>query len=119
LYYFCVNHKTTKTSEKIDNKGNKKRINICDSRIYYIKNRDIYLFLQDQSKEWNNLVKEISTNILEANQRKKIEIMLELLERKSCCVKEKIKKPVGRPKKVKDDNKNKNNMDIRKFIKHD
>ena len=45
--------------------------------------------------------------------------MLELLERKSCKVKEKIKKPVGRPKKSKDDNKNKNNMDIRKFIKHD
>ena len=51
MYYYCVNHRTTKTSEKIDNKGNKKRINICDSRIHYSKNRDIYLFLQDHSKE--------------------------------------------------------------------
>ena len=64
MYYYCVNHRTTKTSEKIDNKGNKKRINICDSRIHYSKNRDIYLFLQDHSKECYNLIKEIPTNIL-------------------------------------------------------
>ena len=51
LYYYCINHRTTKTSDKIDAKGNKKRINICDSRIHYNKNRDVYLFLQDHSKE--------------------------------------------------------------------
>ena len=67
MYYYCVNHGTTKTSEKIDNKGNKKRINICDSRIHYNKNRDVYLFLQDHSKECDNLVKEIPTNFLEIN----------------------------------------------------
>ena len=67
MYYYCVNHRTTKTSEKIDIKGNKKRINICDCRIHYAKNRDIYLFLKDHSKECYNLVKEIPTNILEVN----------------------------------------------------
>ena len=63
----CLNHRTTKTSDKIDAKGNKKRINICDSRIHYNKNRDVYLFLQDHSKECDNLVKEIPTNFLEIN----------------------------------------------------
>ena len=67
LYYYCINHRTTKTSDKIDAKGNKKRINICDSRIHYNKNRDVYLFLQDHSKECDNLVKEIPTNFLEIN----------------------------------------------------
>ena len=67
MYYYCVNHRTTKTSEKIDIKGNKKRINICDCRIHYAKNRDIYLFLKDHSKECYNLVKEIPINILEVN----------------------------------------------------
>ena len=32
-----VNHRTTKVSEKIDNKGIKKRIDICYSRINYYK----------------------------------------------------------------------------------
>ena len=51
----------------MDIKGNKKRINICDCRIHYAKNRDIYLFLKDHSKECYNLVKEKPTNILEVN----------------------------------------------------
>ena len=28
LYYYCLNHRTTKTSDKIDAKGNKQRINV-------------------------------------------------------------------------------------------
>ena len=59
-----VNHRTTKVSEKIGNKCIKKMINICYSGINYDKNRDIYLFQQEHSKDCYDLVKETSKIIL-------------------------------------------------------
>ena len=50
LYYYFVNHRTTKTSEIIIEKGNKKRINICNARIKYDKNLDQYSLLEKHSK---------------------------------------------------------------------
>ena len=50
------------------------------------------------------------------DQRKKIEIMIDILEKKSYNKKPKIKKGVGRPKKNITENKEENNMDIRKYM---
>ena len=65
LYYYCVNHRTTKTSEIITEKGNKKRINICNARIKYDKNLDQYSLLEKHSKGCYDLIKEFPINYLE------------------------------------------------------
>ena len=65
LYYYCVNHRTTKTSEILIDNGNKKRINICNARIKYDKNLDQYCLLENHSKECKELKKEFSINYLE------------------------------------------------------
>ena len=62
-----MNHRTTKTSEKLDKKGFKLRINICNSRIRYDKKNDDYILLEDNTDTCNSLVKESPTNILEIN----------------------------------------------------
>lgn len=79
---------------------------------------DVWLTRFPQIEKKIKIAKEKICELTE-NQRKKIETMLELLERKSYYEREKIKKPVGRPKKLKDDDKNKNNMDIRKYMKNE
>ena len=43
LYYYCVNHRTTKTSKEEDNNGFKKRICICNSKIKYDKSNQKYI----------------------------------------------------------------------------
>ena len=58
LYYYCVNHRTTKTSKEEDNNGFKKRICICNSKIKYDKSNQKYIYCQGHSEECNNLVKE-------------------------------------------------------------
>ena len=67
LYYYCMNHRTTKTSNKIDTKGNKQRINLCNGKIRFNRTNKTYIFLEDHSKECNELIKESPTNILEIN----------------------------------------------------
>ena len=79
---------------------------------------DVWLTRFPQIEKKIKIAKEKICELTE-NQRKKIETMLELLERKSYYEREKIKKPVGRPKKLKNDDKNKNNMDIRKYMKNE
>ena len=64
LYYYCNNHRTTKTSEKLDAKGHKERINICDSKIKYEKDTNRYIFCQDHSVQCNELDKAKITNIV-------------------------------------------------------
>ena len=56
LCYYNINHRIQRQAIRLILNG-KKTINICDSRINYAKNRDIYLFLQAYSKECYNLIK--------------------------------------------------------------
>ena len=65
LYYYCNNHRTTKLSEKLDNKGNKLRISICNSKIKYERDIDKYIFCEDHSEECDNLERAKITNIIE------------------------------------------------------
>ena len=65
LYYYCNNHRTTKLSEKLDNKGNKLRISICNSKIKYERDIDKYIFCEDHSEECDNLERAKITNIME------------------------------------------------------
>jgi len=44
LYYYCVNHRTTKTSKEEDNKGFKKNVRICNSKIRYDKSNQTYIY---------------------------------------------------------------------------
>lgn len=65
LYYYCVNHRTTKTSESITEKGIKKRINICNAKIKYDKILNIYSLIEKHSEECEDLKKELPINYLE------------------------------------------------------
>ena len=65
LYYYCSNHRTTKTSEKLDLEGHKERINICDSKIKYEKDTNRYIFCEDHSERCNEIDKAKITNIIQ------------------------------------------------------
>ena len=64
-YYYCNNHRTTKTSEKLDKDGHKERINIYNSKIKYEKDKDRYIFYQDHSEQCNEIDKAKITNIVQ------------------------------------------------------
>ena len=59
LYYYCVNHRTTKTIETPTENWNKKRINICNGRIKYDKNLGQYCLLENHSKKMKRFEKGI------------------------------------------------------------
>ena len=65
LYYYCINHRTSKTSTDLDKKGVKKRICICNSKIEYEKNNNKYIFCKLNSKDCDDLVKEKYMNFRE------------------------------------------------------
>ena len=51
LYYYCLNHRTTKNSEIYTSKNIKKKISICNAKILYEKNTKNYYFMKNHSDE--------------------------------------------------------------------
>ena len=51
VYYYCKNHRTSKYSDKIDTKGNKIRVNICDAKIKYEIEDNKYSYFGKHSEE--------------------------------------------------------------------
>ena len=55
IYYYCKYHRTTKNSSEITNKNLKKKISICNAKILYKKNEQMYFWCTDHSEECNRL----------------------------------------------------------------
>ena len=65
VFYYCKYHRTTKGSDKIDKKGNKLRINICNARIKYEIIQNKYSISGNHSKECENLNRTLEINYAE------------------------------------------------------
>ena len=65
IYYYCKNHRTSKTSEKLDDKGNKVRINLCNAKIKYEITPKKYSMIGNHSEECENLSNSLVTNYAE------------------------------------------------------
>ena len=57
VYYYCKNHRTSKLSDQLDNKGNKKRINLCNAKIKYDIIKNLYSFFGQHSEECESTFK--------------------------------------------------------------
>ena len=65
IYYYCKNHRMSKTSEKLDDKGNKVRINLCNAKIKYEITSKKYSMIGNHSEECENLSNSLVTNYAE------------------------------------------------------
>ena len=57
VYYYCKNHRTSKLSDQLDNKENKKRINLCNAKIKYDIIKNLYSFFGQHSEECESTFK--------------------------------------------------------------
>ena len=65
LYYYCINHRKTKTSTNQDKKGFKIRISICHAKIKFEKDKNKYIYCNSHSKACEELIKEKYLNYRE------------------------------------------------------
>ena len=78
VFYYCKYHRTTKGSDKIDKKGNKLRVNICNARIKYEITQNKYSISGNHSEECENLNRTLEINY--ADVKKELDSYDEFME---------------------------------------
>ena len=68
VYYYFRNHRTSKFSDTLDEKGNKKRFNICNAIIKYNIIKNIYSFFGEHTEECESTLKPEIINKAEINE---------------------------------------------------
>ena len=67
IIYFCTKHNTTIKSSQYTSNGNKKKIALCNARVYYYKNKKTYYIDWDHSNYCNEIIRKVYNNIADIN----------------------------------------------------